>query len=322
MKKKKKIVFIISNGRSGSTILSKFLGMHSHCFALSEPSHFDIEIKKNGYCSCEESISDCAFWGKIIRDIEIEQKIPISNFNTSQKPFHISHKRIGKIASYLHLCVFQLTAKELFRSPYLEQAKNECLLLRTVANNTNEHVILDASKSFPRALYIKKLLRKEFNTGFILLFRTPEETIYSNLKTSYTFKLKGETINLKKDTAKELSHITEEWRKVTKNILRLSSIFRLKPQSIILYEEFAQSPRKAFERLSRTLGLSWEEGMEDLSQSGHHMISGNYSRIKAKSILPPKNDSRNLPKEDLDYIKRETRSTMRKITKLNHKNAQ
>src|SRR5262245_52684649 len=62
-----KVLYIASNGRSGSTLLELLLSAHSHLWTTGElyVLPFEVETPRKP-CGCGSAFADCAFWGPII----------------------------------------------------------------------------------------------------------------------------------------------------------------------------------------------------------------------------------------------------------------
>ena len=75
------------------------------------------------------------------------------------------------------------------------------------------------------------------------------------------------------------------------------------------------SPRHIFSRIGQAVGLKWEDEMLDLSQEGHHMVSGNLSRINAHKINPPSKECLEMNEFELSYIKKNTGKVLARLAR-------
>ena len=308
---KKKILFIISSGRSGSTLLCKFLGMHSQCFPLSEPQRYDMATQTNGFCSCSEKLLDCHFWQSVRNELEASgYKGGI--METSRVPFYKGKRLMHKIFAYAGLYLFSKGLCNLLDENYYKQLKNEAKLLQTVSVVSNKPVLIDASKSLVRAIALSRLLKDEFDFHFIHLYRDPVSVVYSSLKKTSSIKLENKEIVYSKKSLPTFSEATDMWSRGNESNLILSKFFGISPV-YICYEAFTKDPEEAFRKVGRELSLDWEDEMLDLSQGGHHMVSGNLSRISAKCINPPHDEWKNMNADKQEYIRRKTHVTLSKL---------
>lgn len=308
---KKKILFIVSSGRSGSTLLCKFLGMHSQCFPLSEPQRYDMATRTNGFCSCSEKLLDCPFWEAVRNELEAAG-YPGGRMETSRVPFYNGKGFRRKLKAFIGLFLFSKGICNLIDKEYYKQLRNEARLLQTVSVVLDQPVLVDASKSLVRAIALSRILKEEFESHFIHLYRDPLSVVYSSLKKNMSVKLEDREIVYSKNKIPSLSEATESWSRGNNSNLVLSKIFGINPV-YICYEAFTKDPKLAFLKVGEELGLDWEESMLDLSQGGHHMVSGNLSRINAKSINPPKDEWRNMDVEDQRYVRDKTKLVLKKI---------
>ena len=117
-------------------------------------------------------------------------------------------------------------------------------------------------------------------------------------------QLENREIIYSKKKLPSLSEATENWCRGNNSNLVLGKVFGINPV-YICYEAFTKDPKAAFLK-GQNLSLDWEEDMVDLSQGGHHMVSGNLSRINAKFVNPPKDEWKNMSADDQAYVRDKT----------------
>ena len=61
-------VFICAAGHSGSTLLDLLLGAHPQGFSLGEITQLPKNISLDSVCSCNEKLSECAFWHPVVTE--------------------------------------------------------------------------------------------------------------------------------------------------------------------------------------------------------------------------------------------------------------
>ncbi len=298
---KKTIVFVICHGRSGSTLLSKFLGINSNAIALSEPVFFDTQHALGELCSCEKTYYDCDFWKYIRKEMGIKDG-ELEKFNTSKYSF-VTTNKIMKLLNYISLYCYTKFSVPFVNKKYVDQINNEVKLLDTIARVRGEEVIIDASKNMPRAIFLKKVLGSKYNIKFVYLKRDPRSVIASQKKKDFVLELGGKETVLTKDKQKfDFDLNLEQVRRIEKNNKRLFKVFGVEKLDLV-YEDFATNPKEAFKELGAYIGLKWEDNMLDLDSCEQHLLGGNYSRIKAKSIHPPKTEwNELLTSEELNRI--------------------
>lgn len=299
---KNKIVFIISNGRSGSTILSKFLGAHSNIFALSEPHYFDTHFNYSELCSCEKPYMECDFWNRVVVNMGL-CKEELNKFNTSSIPFiNKNDFFLKKTLKYLSLFFYNKLNVPYRDNAFFSQIKNETKLLESVMQLRNEQVFVDASKSLVRAIFIISLFRKKYEYSFVFLNRDIRSVISSMKKSKVNIKLsngKNKEIISKKQFA--IKTAIKQVKAIRRNNNLIIRIFGIKGINVN-YEKFTYNPKQVFLNLNKTLKLNWEETMLDLNHGDHHLLGGNYARINAEKINKYKNEWEILSKDELKKI--------------------
>lgn len=66
-----KIIYIAGAGRSGSTLLSLLLSQHPDVTNLGQIRDVFFAAKRGARCSCGARLTDCDFWGGIVRSGEV-----------------------------------------------------------------------------------------------------------------------------------------------------------------------------------------------------------------------------------------------------------
>ncbi|MFB6341481.1 sulfotransferase [Saccharicrinis sp. FJH62] len=310
---KKKIIFIVCPGRSGSTVFSKFINTHSKVFSLCEPHYFDKKIKEeeeDKYCSCEKTYTQCNFWKNVISQIE-KQTQEIQKFNTSKVAF-VNANKILTIIKYLNLYFYYWIGFPYMFRNYFYQIKNEACLLKTISELKSEEYLVDASKNYVRALFLEKYLKNEFSFHYIILMRDPRSNVYSQLKKDALVRFDDQTVKMKRIPKSNIQAAIKEWKKITINYLNLNKIFNTQAD-LVLYEDFTQNPKMIFQKLS--LNLAWENQMLNLNSAEHHLLGGNTSRITAKKIFKAKEEWKKFNKSELQLIMKETQIVYDKFKK-------
>ncbi|MFB6212830.1 MAG: hypothetical protein ABEI53_03400, partial [Candidatus Magasanikbacteria bacterium] len=83
------LIYIASNGRSGSTLLELMLNTLEETWTLGELATLKWELKENQQkCGCGKKISDCNFWQSVSNEMnkkEIENLSPFRGSHGSRK---------------------------------------------------------------------------------------------------------------------------------------------------------------------------------------------------------------------------------------------
>jgi hypothetical protein len=76
------LIYILSTGRSGSTLLDMLLGSEPDIWTLGEAQILPWEVRENWFpCGCGEHVAECDFWGPLSRRLPLDQgDYPIEYF--------------------------------------------------------------------------------------------------------------------------------------------------------------------------------------------------------------------------------------------------
>ena len=70
-------LYILSAGRSGSTLLNLALGTHPRAVAVSELTQLPFDVIRRNTCSCSLPIDECLFWREVGRHVQSELGIDV-----------------------------------------------------------------------------------------------------------------------------------------------------------------------------------------------------------------------------------------------------
>lgn len=300
---KKSIIFIVGAGRSGSTVLDKFLGAHSQSFSLGEIGLFKTSIQKKIECSCEQDMSRCKLYGPIIDK---------HNAHSDQFRTEFRLKSGGLIKSMLNY--LSITASLIFRRNLLRKDSRDILhrnseIFRDINDKIDKQLYIDSTKNIIRAILLQRFYLRDFNVHYVFLIRDPRAIVISRQKKEVIVELKGSSKKIITNTEQNTSKAIKSWNfQNTFTFLYLYLFVSKSITSKIKYNTFTENPKVVFESLKAFHRLSFESNMTDLNSTEHHIIGGNYSKINAKQV---KNNAINfdelLTKKELKYIVSRTR---------------
>jgi len=259
MKKRINIIYVLSQGRSGSTVLDLILGSYKNNISLGELHNLYWDIKENNICSCGNKILNCAFWSKYLNEKEIIKKISIYREKSG------SGKRYRKTKLNK---IYKTKYDNLDISGYTYASKNYELLEKIIDREkyTDEICFIDSSKD-PYRLY--DLLHSGlFNIKIIYLKKNPFAWIFSihkNNKNISILKIIRSIIDYKIDHfifETILRRIDENlYLKINYNIIQNSEHFEA------LIENFLNINNKK-------------------EKNEHHIVSGNKIKYSYKEFKP------------------------------------
>ena len=139
MTDKIKVIYILGEGRSGSTLIERILGQHSDIFAAGELKHiWERSFKENQLCSCGVAFNECDVWKKIIENFKIK--------NTDANKQINAQEQISRLRHFFTLK--NLQEKDKYKeNPYLVDIIDTYYeLYSAILKTTGQKYVLDASK--------------------------------------------------------------------------------------------------------------------------------------------------------------------------------
>lgn len=266
------VVYILSTGRSGSTLLDLLLGSSENTWTLGEAQILPWELRENRQpCGCGVQVAECEFWRNVLPNLPIgEGTYPIEHFretHTSAKAFrwHIlssllfNHRdeNLRKAAQEYG----DLNAK------YFSEVRAEA------ESRTNREIqwLVDASKDHYRLLWLDASDR--FDLRVVFLTKSPQAYAYSRIKSSSVGRLRM------------TAHATVSWTLINALMYlicrrRFQSRFRH-----VHYRDIAAAPdvyRTRFEEWLDVAFPTWHSTA--IREYENHGISGNHMRLENTPI--------------------------------------
>ncbi|MFD2587067.1 sulfotransferase [Croceitalea marina] len=258
MEERKTIIYIMSNERSGSTLIENILSKSSQIVSVGETYLLSGYIHKIGpgstwdwNCSCGDSLLECDFWNKVYRKLNILNPLDITN----TKIVYPKWKNKDKQKS------------DNFRAVSLMNQ-----IYNAVFETTNCNILVDSSK---KPFHGKSLYKNSpFNFKFIYLKRDLRAVSISKQK--WWKRYGREHISLLSFLKSNYKHRLKCWLMLKK--VRKEDIFYLK------YEDFFVSPQKALDDMSNFFGFDAFEMPKFMELNNDHTIAGTLNRFKKREI--------------------------------------
>lgn len=282
-REKIKIIYILSTGRSGSTILDMLIGSSEKVWTLGEVLLLNFEVQKNETpCGCNEPVSQCEFWTPFIL-----QNTQNGLLNRICK-FRDSEGR-GKLLRFKYL-KFILGKKKLDlekHKDYFSANKQLYTYAYKEANKIKEtHYLVDCSKDLYRLLLLQS--SGLFDIKVIHLTKSVSNFTYSLTKPDFGF------LNTIRTSAKWL----------VQNYLMLKICNRFIEKSIhIKYVDLVKNPKSTIKSISEKLDLNLTLKNTNFRSQINHGIAGNMSRFKTDKIIVQFDYKEKLPKSKLTLSK-------------------
>lgn len=258
MKEKQTIIYIMSNERSGSTLIENILSKSPQIVSVGETYLLGGYIHKVGpgftwdwNCSCGTSLAECDFWNKIYRNLNISDPQEITNtkiiYPRGKDKNHIikTNEKVITLMNDIYTAVFETT---------------DCT------------VLVDSSKKpfHGTSLY----QNSNFNFKFIYLKRDLRAVTLSKQKWRKKYGQK-DISNLKLLLANYLHRL--RCRSVLRKI-RKEDVFHMN------YEDFFDNPQNTLNEMSKFFGFKAFEMPEFMALNNDHTIAGTPNRFEKRKI--------------------------------------
>jgi len=280
-----KLLYIISLGHSGSTLLDILTGTIPGVFSTGECVWFPWQLHRDGgvcelgqdICSCGKKFSECETWVKVVTTLS--QKV---GYNVYDDPFHFkitmfhSQRYNGKStfsekllrASCIRFMQFYYPffLSKFFSHLVREEVINSWLLFDTISETIGSKCIVDSSKSITRMKFLHK---ERPNDVFVAVL------IRDILGVAASAAKRGEDpINQAK-----------AWVDYYKRAFRILKKTRNLKFIIVEYEKLAKNPLEIRNKLAKFLELDELQGPVRINTREHHLVAGNPMRYKGLTSI-------------------------------------
>ena len=251
------IVYIVSDVRSGSTLLENIISKSKEVVSVGELHHLDSHLHKgkwgvtwNWNCSCGESFYNCEFWNGVFT------KMDVLNINEIQN-----------------------TEIKYTLNPTLEEIRNKKTTLKlldriykAIFEVSNVNVIVDSSKNPQQGISIYK--NSQFVVKVIYLKRDIRAVTIS--KNKWNIKFYSRNINSYKVLWKTFAHRIR-CNKILKGIDD-EDIYNLK------YEDFSKDPQNYLDEIATFVGFKSFAMPKYMMLVNDHTIGGTPKRFEKRKI--------------------------------------
>lgn len=269
MQEKLTVIYIISDRRSGSTLLENMLSKCDEIISVGELAMLRGHIFKDGpgifwnwTCSCGKPVLECEFWSKVLENIYDE------NFQTKTKwPFKSSKITL---ASFTKNC----NALWKFINTPVNHKTIDTLdkIYTAVSKVSSKKFIVDSSKDPMQALAISQC--KSIDAKYIWLTRDARAIAFSKVKRAKVnkssdkgvFRTLATTFFFKKLCATALSCLNKHGRLT------------------INYEALAANPQAELDKVCNKFGLKNFTAPEYMELVNDHTIGGTPGRFERKRV--------------------------------------
>ena len=288
-----KLIYIISDSFSGSTLLDIVCGTVPGVFSMGEIVFLPWELHRDrnesnpcpeGWCSCLKKYSCCPTWTKILAALKDRLGYDVYQnpyrFQIGFLPRRRDHRfeMPGEII-FRHMLFpflqrkssFSL-ANRLIAAKYRWTADNSWILFDTIAETYGVTHVVDSTKCPVRMNLLRDIRPSDISV--ILLVRDVRGVAHSCKK-----------------RGKDPVAAARQWTIFYQCTLR---ILERSKQSYLLirYEDLARDPLSERQRIATFIGKSNVDGQIDVDTRDHHLVGGNSMRYKGKLQIKPSEDWR------------------------------
>jgi len=265
------LVYILSTGRSGSTLLDVLLGAQPECWTLGEFQLLDIGIGRQIPCGCQSPLGQCDFWEPIVERVRRAIRFPIGYFRSGRHPN-------GKVVRWSLLPSIIAGGPLPTQRPAAEAyAISNLVALEEVKQGAEDHQedvdwLIDASKDPYRLLWLQA--SGHFDIRVIHLVRRPEGFV-ANMMRSADAEGFGPTFRY-----------AARW--LIDNVIGTVLLWRMFwPEAVkrVRYEDLASNPADTLADICDWLETPFD--LERTSSTRHdvnHGVAGNRPRWEALAV--------------------------------------
>ncbi len=273
------IVFVLSDARSGSTLVDQLLGSNDRVTTVGEVHWLAAYITQNRdiynpvhplICSCTKQMAECEFWLDVANAVgcPLESLRLRPRFFSSLRSTHGLSGVLSRVSRHLKYLIEkhpawyrQAACQKLFDGPRV--AADSIKLFDAVLKVSKARCVIDSSKSAFRFRPIFESVPDRVRV--ILLARDYRAVVHSKMN-------RGKTLDA---AARGWRNKVWQMEALTMDV-NPASIFRLK------YEEFCQQPAMKIKKLCDFLDLEFSEDMLIRRAADLHHIGGSPSKFDSE----------------------------------------
>lgn len=280
MRDKIKIIYILGDGHSGSTILNLILGSHTQVEGVGELTAFDKcrwylladQTASDGrLCSCGAPISECEYWNKVIDRLRKAHSLPALEINSKNR--------------------------EQFEN-------NNYAVMKAILEVSGKRILCDSSKDLHR---LTRLLQGDcFDVSIVHIVRDARAVAYSYKKSGMWYKSQG-LLTEERRKFYDFDNAAIRWQST--NISCFLECQKRRTRYIcIRYEDLVADPGKYIAKILEKANLSFESSQLIFWEHIHHHLGGNIARFKTRKEI----------KTDNSYLNGLSDDEWRRATRLAH----
>lgn len=268
-------ILVLSDNRSGSTLLDQCLGAHTHIASLGEVHwlrayvHQDRTVYNPAQplvCSCGETVNDCPFWGAVAAELgrsldslRLDGLAMKTDVNPADGSIRSKLRGLPRrVISRLPDAFRYLPVQGAFSASAV--ARDTIELFDAVCRVTGKELCVDSSKSAYRyrALYEAE----PDKTLAVILVRDYRAVVHSKIK-----------------HGNNLEAAARAWRSKMRQIEALTRDVPASRKFQLKYESLCENPEAELTRLCDFLGVDFSSSMLQRPSNNVHHIGGSPSKF-------------------------------------------
>jgi hypothetical protein len=273
------LIYIVSLGHSGSTILDLILGAFPDIESLGELINlydFTSNTQKTVLCTCKKDFSKCNYWNAILRNYTKRIRNVLGN-KVNPLDFKENILAYGTLDKILKYHKYQINLRK-FERDFKELILKYYYLYNEVKKHSKKKFLLDSSKN----PFLAYLLNSSplFDVKIIYLFRDLRGNIES---------LKRKASSSKKENFKYYRNFIVTYISILKGYLHNKFMLRMIEPSRLLnirYKDLCLYPEQTIKKISDFLNIDYvteilnPESHRFFGKQIHHNIGGNRVRLQ------------------------------------------
>ncbi len=274
-----KVLYIVGDGRSGSTLLNIALGNHPDAVAVGELCNTQRHLSgQDNWCSCGVHARDCGFWDSVRAklaglqpDVELQSRLE-SSLAALQWPW-CRDSDSEAVRQYLH-STFDV--------------------LKAVQTTSGKSLVVDASKLPGRAMALAMMPNVDLYV--VQLVRDVRALVWSRSKSWNRDLRRG----IEGDVpAKSSPRVCFDWLKANLLSSHVRSQLPSDRSICVRYEDFVTNSRPVLQRIGEMLQMDYGDvasALEDRRPLKRgHIASGNRMRMDEVTLKPDFTWTHHLP---------------------------
>lgn len=282
----KKIIFIASDVRSGSTLLDNLISNHPAIRSVGEMTQLTSHLNKGRIgvswdwrCTCGSQLDECPVWGAVSRKYEQEYARPLASVDTRPDP---KVQAWGyRLKSYLSFFMpgdkmKKGLTRQAYQSEFLKEYGSELIrILEKFCSVSRCEIVVDSSKTAEYFLCLREACPPDVELKLIHLVRDGRAVLFSKKKRAEKYKEYGLEFKL-------LPSIRGWWF-INRQLAAVKAL--LDPVDVldVRYEDLCRDLNTEMQRISDFAGISFCREMLYLTNMDKHNIGGTSHRLSWSS---------------------------------------